>query len=219
VAQSVGQGPGYGQGYASQDAHQVTLAAYQPEPGDSSPAKNRPVLLGGILLASAILIAVIAFVALRPEAAATQSATGKLITVEGDMVTMTIGHSAAQKSFRIDPDAGIDSASVQAMAATGEQVAIAYRAEGTENVLTKVQKAPNPLAAFSATEGVVLKADKNSIELRMPDGSSLSFAVSPQDAAKMDVKHLGEHAVNGSPVRVFFESKDGTKYAKGYEDA
>lgn len=76
-----------------------------------------------------------------------------------------------------------------------------------------------PPASGQSVVGFLEEADENGLVLRMPDGSTRTFAVAEQDVDALDLEHLESHAgFDDVGFRVYYRSEGGADYAVGAEE-
>lgn len=74
-----------------------------------------------------------------------------------------------------------------------------------------------PPASAPSVVGFLEEADENGLVLRMPDGSTRTFAAAEEDVEALD--HLESHAgFDDVGSRVYYRSEGGSDYAVGAEE-
>lgn len=69
-------------------------------------------------------------------------------------------------------------------------------------------------------DGTLVVVEQTRLVLRPIDGGAeIGFTIRPEDLGNFDLAHLQSHSSVGIPTRIYYEEKDGTKYAVYKEDA
>jgi hypothetical protein len=73
--------------------------------------------------------------------------------------------------------------------------------------------------ATAAIVGLLKSADENQVVVDLPDGSSRTFLVRPQDAPRLGIRHLASHAgLTDIGFRITYVTVDGKDYVVAAEE-
>lgn len=88
---------------------------------------------------------------------------------------------------------------------------------GDENAVYATQNRPGGKTPH--VDALVTKATGSKFELRTRGGKRVTMYIRKPDRPYLDVLHAQSHAALGQPVRVYYRTEDGKKYAIYLEDS
>lgn len=113
---------------------------------------------------------------------------------------------------------GVEQGKVRALEATGATVRVTFEPTEDKPVASDVREAPNH-DGLDTYEGAVESIESGELVIDGDDGRR-TFRLGMED--ERDIEHLGEHAGNGEPVRVYLAaaaSGSDERTVVAYEDA
>lgn len=132
---------------------------------------------------------------------------GFVLTPEGDEEPITFAYGE-----------GVEEAKVRALEATHATARVTFEPTEDEPVASDVRAAPDH-EGLDTYEGTVESIEDGTLVIDGDDGRR-TFELGMED--ERDIEHLGEHADNGSPVRVYLaagQTDSSTRTVVAYEDA